>query len=90
MARANRNYLRNLHAVFKEFDEHIQFTFIPGVSKFSKVNLFSGMNNLRDITIDSKYSSICGYTDNDVDEVFSPELQGMDHDKIRESYNGYN
>jgi hypothetical protein len=60
------------------------------VSKFSKVSLFSGLNNLKDITLDARYSALCGYTDEDVDTVFAPELPGLDRDKIRQWYNGYN
>ena len=41
------------------------------MSKFSKVSLFSGLNNLKDITLDARYSAICGYTDADLDTVFN-------------------
>ena len=88
-ARANRDFLRGLYAVIKDSDAHIRFTFITGVSKFSKVSLFSGLNNLTDITLDSRYSAICGYTDADLDAVFAPELPGLDRDQIRDWYNGY-
>ena len=53
IARANRDFLRGLYAVIKDSDAHIRFTFITGVSKFSKVSLFSGLNNLTDITLDA-------------------------------------
>ena len=56
----------------------------------SKVSLFSGLNNLKDITIDARYSALCGYTDADVDTVFAPELPGLDRQMIRDWYNGYN
>ena len=59
------------------------------MSKFSKVSLFSGMNNLLDITLDPSYSGICGYTEADLDAVFAPELSGLDRQVIREWYNGY-
>ena len=88
-ARANRDFLRGLYAIIKDCDAHVRFTFLTGVSKFSKVSLFSGLNNLRDITLDTRYSSICGYTDLDLDTVFAPELTGLDRDAIREWYNGY-
>ena len=52
VARANRDFLRGLYAVVKDSDAHIQFSFITGVSRFSKVSLFSGLNNLTDITLD--------------------------------------
>ena len=89
IARANRDFLRGLYAVIKDSDAHIRFTFITGVSKFSKVSLFSGLNNLKDITLDARYSAICGYTDADLDAVFAPELPGLDRDQIRDWYNGY-
>ena len=88
-ARANRDYLRGLYAVIKDCDAHIAFSFITGVSKFSKVSLFSGLNNLRDITLEPGYSAICGYTEADLDAVFAPELAGLDRDEIRDWYNGY-
>ena len=76
IARANRDFLRGLYAVIKDCDAHVRFTFITGVSKFSKVSLFSGLNNLIDITLDPPYSAICGYTEADLDTVFAPELPG--------------
>ena len=89
VARANRDDLRGLYAVIKDSDAHIRFSFLTGVSKFSKVSLFSGLNNLTDITLDPRYSAICGYSDADLDTVFAPELPGLDRDAIREWYNGY-
>ncbi|MCW2311877.1 ATP-binding protein [Rhodoferax antarcticus] len=85
-----RDGLKNLYSVLKGSDEHLKFVFLTGVSKFSKVSLFSGLNNLKDITIDARYSALCGYTDADVDNVFAPELPGLDRQQIRDWYNGYN
>ena len=85
-----REGLKNLYSVLKGADEHLKFVFITGVSKFSKVSLFSGLNNLKDITLDARYSALCGYTDEDVDTVFAPELPGLDREEIRRWYNGYN
>ena len=90
MARAMRDGLRDLYSVIKDSDAHIRFAFLTGVSKFSKVSLFSGLNNLKDITVDARYSAICGYTEADLDQVFAPELAGLDRDQIRAWYNGYN
>ena len=90
VARANRDYLRGLYATIKSSDAHVRFTFLTGVSKFSKVSLFSGLNNLIDITLDARYSAICGYTEADLDTVFAPELSGLGRDVIRDWYNGYN
>ena len=89
VARANRDYLRGLYSTIKFADAHVRFTFLTGVSKFSKVSLFSGLNNLSDITLDARYSAICGYTDADLDTVFAPELEGLDRQAVREWYNGY-
>ena len=90
VAKEIRDGLRNFYSVIKDCDAHIKFVMLTGVSKFSKVSLFSGLNNLNDITVDAPYSSICGYTDEDLDTVFAPELEGLDRDQIRHWYNGYN
>ena len=89
IARANRDYLRGLYGVIKARDAHVRFTFVTGVSKFTKVSLFSDLNNLTDITLDPAYSSICGYTESDLETVFAPELAGLDRERVREWYNGY-
>ena len=89
LARANREYLRGLYGMVKSCDAHIRFCFLAGVSKFSKVSLFSGLNNLVDITLDERYAAICGYTESDLDTVFAAELPGLDREQIREWYNGY-
>ena len=89
VARNNRDFLRTLYSTIKATDEDVRFAFLTGVSKFSKVNIFSGLNNLDDITLDPRYSSLCGYTDEDIDTVFAPELEGLDRGRIREWYNGY-
>ncbi len=89
VARANRDFLRGLYSTVKFADAHVRLTFITGVSKFSKVSLFSGLNNLKDITLDPRYSALCGYTEADLDTVFSPELPGLDRERIRDWYNGY-
>ena len=88
-ARVNRDFLRGFYATIKDSDAHIRFVFLTGVSKFSKVNLFSGLNNLVDITLNPAYSSICGFTETDLDRVFSDKLEGLDRDRVREWYNGY-
>ena len=88
-ARANRDYLRGLYGVIKDSDAHVRFTFLTGISKFSKVNLFSQLNNLTDITLEPEYSSICGYTEGDLETVFAPELGGLDREQVRDWYHGY-
>ena len=89
VARANRDYLQGLYSVIKSSDAHIRFSFLTGVSEFPKVSLFSGLNNLKDITLDPRYSAICGYTEADLDAVFEAELPGLDREAIRMWYNGY-
>jgi hypothetical protein len=89
-ARELRDGLRNLYSVIKATDAHVHFVFLTGVSKFSKVSLFSELNNLNDITLDADYSALCGYTETDLDTVFAPELADFDRAQIRHWYNGYN
>ena len=89
LARELREGLKNLYSVLKDADPHLHFVLLTGVSKFSKVSLFSGLNNLNDITLDAPYATICGYTDRDINTVFAPELSGLERDEIRRWYNGY-
>ena len=85
-----REGLKNLYSVLKGQDANLQFVFMTGVTKFSKVSLFSGINQLTDITIDTQYSSICGYTETDLRESFGDHLEGVDFNQVRHWYNGYN
>ena len=88
-AAANRDRLRTLYSVIKTRDADIKFAFLTGVSKFAKVSLFSDLNNLTDLTLKPAYSALCGYTEEDLDTVFAPELVGLDRHAVREWYNGY-
>ena len=85
-----RNGLRNFYSVIKDNDASIRFAFLTGVSKFSKVSLFSGLNNLKDITLDSRYSALCGYTQTELEQYFGEHLQGADMPLVQRWYNGYN
>ena len=85
-----REELKNFYSVIKDSDEYLKFVFLTGVSKFSKVSLFSGLNNLEDITINGSYSAICGYTQTELEHTFAAHLPGHDLGKIRQWYNGYN
>ncbi len=85
-----REGLKDIYSVIKDSDASIRLAFLTGVSKFSKVSLFSGLNNLFDLTVSPAYSAICGYTETDIDMVFAPELDGLDREEIRRWYNGYN
>ena len=89
LAKANRSFLRGIYGVVKDADALIALSFFTGVTKFSKVSLFSDLNNLTDITLDPSYAAICGYTDEDLDTVFAAELDGLDREAIREWYDGY-
>ncbi len=88
-ATANRDYLRGFYGIVKDSAEHVRFVFVTGVSMFSKVSLFSGLNNLEDISLDPRFATICGYREEDLDRVFGPELAGLDREKIRTWYDGY-
>ena len=85
-----RDEMKSFYSVIKDSDTYIQFVFITGVSKFSKMNLFSGLNNLADITLNPNYGEICGYTHDDLKETFSAHLSGVDMEQVRKWYNGYN
>ncbi len=89
VARVMRDTMKDFYGVIKDNDAYIRFVFITGVSKFSKMNLFSGLNNLEDITLHPDYGDICGYTHQDLLTVFKEHLVGADMEKVREWYNGY-
>ncbi len=61
----------------KSCDEHLKFTFITGVTKFSKVSIFSDLNQLRDISLDENFASICGITESELESTFKPEITAM-------------
>ena len=85
-----REGLRNIYSVIKDSDACVKFALLTGVSKFSKVSLFSGLNNLKDISLDSRYATLCGYTDKEIKAVFNGHLDGVDFALLAEWYNGYN
>ena len=74
----------------KDNDQYIQFVFLTGVSKFSKASIFSGLNNLRDISLLPQFGTVCGYTQNDIETTFLPYLEGVDFQRLKIWYNGYN
>jgi Holliday junction resolvase-like predicted endonuclease len=90
MAKEAREILKDLYTTIKDSDEFIKFAFLTGVSKFAKVSIFSGLNNLKDITLDKRYGAICGYTQADLETVFAKHLQNADMPRIKEWYNGFN
>ena len=85
-----RNGMRDFYTKIKENDEYLRFVFLTGVSKFSKVSLFSGLNNLEDISLNPAFGNICGYTQFDLDTTFAPYLEGVDMEQVKRWYNGYN
>ncbi len=87
---AIRDSLRNLYSVIKELETDIRFAMLTGVSKFSKVNIFSGLNQLNDITLNKKYSALCGYTQEELETVFAERLHDVDMEQMKHWYNGYN
>ncbi len=89
LARTNRDYLQGFYRIIKGCARYLRFVFVTGVTMFSKVSLFSGLNNLKDISLHPQYATICGYTDDDLDTVFAPELEGLDRAEVRRWYNGY-
>ncbi len=89
VAVAMREELKNLYSVLKDADEHLKLVFITGVSKFAKVSLFSGLNNLQDISHAPGYGAICGYTQTELEAVFAPALEGVDLGEVKRWYNGY-
>ena len=62
IANKNRDILSNFYQVLKTNDKHLRFIFLTGVTRFSKTSIFSGLNNLDDITFNNDFSCICGYT----------------------------
>jgi hypothetical protein len=99
LALANREILREFYSVIKASDPHITFTLITGVSKFSKVSVFSGLNNLRDITLSANFSTLLGYTHQELQHSFAPHLEKTSREKniprqelltqLAHWYNGY-
>ncbi len=89
MAKANRNYLRGFYGIIKGSAKHVRFVFVTGITMFSKVSLFSGLNNLENISLIPSYSTICGFTEEELDTTFADELEGIDRNEIRRWYDGY-
>src|SRR5574344_1425547 len=90
IANEMRNGLVDFYSVIKDSDEFIRFAFITGVSKFSKTSIFSGLNNIVDISLEAEFGDICGYSQQDLETVFKEHLVGADMPMVKEWYNGYN
>ena len=95
----NRATLKGFYGALKDADEHLRFAFLTGVTKFSKVSIFSDLNQLKDISLSAAYAATCGVTEAELLEVFAPELDalasslGLDFDAclaaLRKQYDGY-
>ena len=85
-----RTMLKGIYEHIKYNDEYVKFAFLTGVSKFSKVSIFSGLNNLVDISLQPEYGNICGYAQTDLETVFQPYMKGVDMEKVKRWYDGYN
>jgi Predicted AAA-ATPase/PD-(D/E)XK nuclease superfamily len=85
----NRNILKSFYSILKDADPFLKMVFITGVSKFSKVSIFSDLNNLKDISIDTNFESICGINQAELDQQFTEELTIYDPQQIKKWYNGY-
>jgi Predicted AAA-ATPase/PD-(D/E)XK nuclease superfamily len=98
-AKENRDILREFYGILKNADEHLELVFITGISKFSKVSIFSHLNNLQDITLSPKYAVLTGYTQEEIEQYFEDYLQLIQErlqttrkillDTMRVWYNGY-
>ncbi len=89
-AKEHREFIKGLYSVIKGCDEYVKFAFLTGVSKFSKSSIFSGLNMLEDISLTPKFGNICGYTQEDIETTFKPYLVGVDMERFKNFYNGYN
>jgi len=95
----NRATLKGLYSVLKDADEHIRFAFVTGVTKFSKVSIFSDLNNLADISLERDYAAVCGITEGELLAGFAGELDalagelGLGREEclgaLRDMYDGY-
>ena len=94
-----RRILKGVYGVIKSCDEYIRFAFLTGVTKFSKVSIFSDLNNLRDISMLPEYDAVCGITQKEMEEVFKPEIielgkaqnltEAETLAKLKQKYDGY-
>jgi len=72
-----RNMLKAFYSVIKTCDQYIRFAFLTGVTKFSKISIFSDLNNLRDISMEEDYAGICGITQEELEANFQSEIQAL-------------
>ncbi|WP_353485433.1 AAA family ATPase, partial [Haliscomenobacter sp.] len=99
-AKANREVLKQFYSVLKDADPYLEFVFITGVSKFSKVSIFSDLNNLKDLSINERYNNLLGVTQQELESQFNDRLHEIaalrktEFDvflaQVKNWYNGYN
>ncbi len=70
-----REFLRSFYTILKDSSDYLRFIFIAGISKFSKVGIFSGLNNLKDISMMEKYGDIVGYTQQELENNFGSWIE---------------
>lgn len=95
----NRQLYKGFFSVLKDLDDYLRFVFFTGVTKFSKVSIFSDLNQLIDISMRNEYSGICGITEDELETDFGPEItslaaeQGLSYEdcilRLRQMYDGY-
>ena len=95
----NRQELRSFYSPLKDSDKYIRFLFITGITKVSHVNIFSGLNQLNDISLNQDFSTICGVSETELENYFLPEIQALAEkqglsvaetkNKLAEMYDGY-
>jgi hypothetical protein len=94
-----RQVLENFYINIKATDEHLRFVFMTGVTKFSKVSVFSKLNNLRDISMSEAFATMYGYTQEVLEQYFGDRIDALAdknkvdrveyRDKIQRWYNGF-
>lgn len=99
LAEAYRSKLKAFYSNLKTLDRYVRFAMLTGVARFSKVSIFSDLNNLRDISFSRDYAAICGISDEELDANFGEGIRelagqnGMDtvevRDMLRRNYDGY-
>jgi hypothetical protein len=72
-----RTVLRAFYGMLKSADKYLRFVFMTGVTRFSEMGLFSGLNQVRDISMSKDYAGICGLTANELQACFQPELKAL-------------
>lgn len=96
---ANRRFLKSFYGILKPSDPYLQLVLLTGVSQFSKVSIFSDLNNIQDITLSSKFNQIVGITQKDLEHYFEQEINEIANNngqsaaellnQIQKWYNGY-